>query len=353
MIFKKSIPLLVMAASISALTGCTETKSMTSSEPSLLEVNVSPEDVVFDWQEPFQNVISSFKSSDKYTSDSRFELLDITGDSVPELIISPSQEVSAQCQVYTLIGPSAIQIAETGSYGAVQYIASENAIGYCYDGEGFSIGEYLTFQEGSFDKAFDFYNNAGKASSGAVIRYEVNGNDVTLAKYEEYLHPYRDFVTAIVGRKNTFGDESVDYALHRTECWDAVLTDNQKAIVKERLTSVIDTFDFFDAAFEIVDLDLNGVPEIVLSTGVLNDSEVRIFYFEEDGLKELDTSCNTDGSISFDMKAKIFYATDFDGNINCWSMAGADVSGFKPSDSIMSCGRKYEFTAENIGIIFG
>lgn len=342
-----------MAASISALTGCTETKSLSSSEPGLLEVNVSPEDVVFDWQEPFQGVITSFKGSDKYTSDSRFELLDITGDNIPELIISPSQEVSAQCQVYTLIGSSAIQIAETGAYGAIQYIAPENAIGYCYKGEGFSIGEYLTFQEGSFELAFDFYNNAGKASSGAMIRYEVNGNDVTLAKYEEYLHPYRDFVTAVVGRKNTFGDESVDYALHRTECWGAVLTEPQKNAVMERLTAVLDNSELFDAAFEIVDLDLNGVPEIVLSTGVLDDSEVRIFYFEDDGLKELDTSCNTDGSISFDTKAKIFYATDFDGNIHCWSMAGADISGFKPSDSIMSCGRKYEFSAENIGVIFG
>jgi hypothetical protein len=171
---------------------------------------------------------------------------------------------------------------------------------------------------------------------------------VTLAKYEEYLHLYRDFVTAEIGRKYTMGDNAVNYALYNTECWSTVMKDDQKQLYKEKLDSILAEPDLNDAAFEIADLDVNGVPEVVVSTGILDDSQVRVFYLEEDGIKELDTTCDTDGGIHFDINAKIFYATNFDGNVQCWSIAGSDISGFKPSDSTMLCGRKYPLTSENI-----
>ena len=349
---KKNIPLFVMAAAVSVFTGCSETKKVSTPEISLLDVNSAPADVTFDWQQPYKTILSSFKNSDQYTPSSMFELRDITNDNIPELIISPSDEVSAQCQVYTMLDSAADLIATCGSYGVLQYIESQNAIGYCYNGESFTIGEYQTFNEGSFNKEFDFYNNEGSASSGALIRYEVNGDEVTLAKYEEYLHPYRDYVTAEVGRKYTFGDDAVNYAINCSESWNTVLTDTQKELFRERLNAVIAEAELMDAAFEIVDLDLNGIPEVVLSTGVLEDSQVRIFYLDEDGIKELNTSCDDDGGIHFDMTSKIFYSTNYEGNVQCWSMAGADISNLKPSDSTMCCGRKYALTAENIANVF-
>ena len=349
---KKNTTLLVIAAALSTFTGCSETKKAVEPPPSLLDINSAPSDVTFDWQQPFKMIISSFKNSDRYSDDSMFELCDLTGDDIPELVISPSSGASSQCDVYMLIDSKADLIATTGAYGTFQYIPSQTAIGFSYNGETFSTGEYLTFKEGSFNKEFDFYNNSGSASSGTTIRYEINGNEVTLAKYEEYLHLYRDFVTAEIGRKFTMGDNAVDYALHSTECWNTVMKDDQKALYKETLTSIITESDLKDAAFEIVDLDINGIPEVVVSTGILDDSQVRIFYLEEDGIKELDTTCDTDGGIHFDMSAKIFYATDFDGKVQCWSLAGSDISSFKPSDSTMLCGRKYPLTAENIDKAF-
>lgn len=345
---KKNTTLLVTVAALSAFTGCSETKKAVEPPPSLLDVNTAPSDVTFDWQQPFKMIISSFKNSDRYSDDSMFDLCDLTGDDIPELVLSPSSGASSQCDVYMIIGDTADLIATTGAYGTFQYIPTQTAIGFSYDGESFSTGEYLTFKDGSFNKEFDFYNNSGSASSGTTIRYEINSNEVTLAKYEEYLHLYRDFVTAEIGRKYTMGDNAVNYALYNTECWSAVMKDDQKQLYKEKLDSILAEPDLNDAAFEIADLDVNGVPEVVVSTGILDDSQVRVFYLEEDGIKELDTTCDTDGGIHFDINAKIFYATDFDGNVQCWSIAGSDISGFKPSDSTMLCGRKYPLTSENI-----
>ena len=100
--------------------------------------------------------------------------------------------------------------------------------------------------------------------------------------------------------------------------------------------------------FEIVDLDLNNIPELVVSTGILSDSQVRIFYFDTNDVKEIDVSCDTDGGLHYDMTSKVFYATDFDGKLQCWSMAGADINSFKPSESNMKCGRKNLLTADSI-----
>ncbi|MCR4794174.1 MULTISPECIES: hypothetical protein [Ruminococcus] len=349
---KKNTTLIIMAAALSAFTGCNETKKAIEPPPSLLDVNSAPSDISFDWQQPFKATIDSFKGSERYSDDSMFDIYDLTGDDIPELIISPSSEASSKCDVYMLIGSNADLIATTGSYGTLQYIPSQTAIGFSYDGETFSLGEYLTFKEGSFNKEFDFFNNSGSAASGATIRYEINDNEVTLAKYEEYLHLYRDFVTAEVGRKYTMGDNAIDYALNYSQCWSSVMKDDQKALYKEKLSSILADPNIKDAAFEIMDLDLNGVPEVVVSTGILNDSKVCVFYLEEDGIKELDTTCDTDGGIHFDVNAKIFYATDFDGKVQCWSLAGSDISNFKPSDSTMLCGRLYPLTAENIDLAF-
>ena len=90
------------------------------------------------------------------------------------------------------------------------------------------------------------------------------------------------------------------------------------------------------------------LPEVVVSTGLLNDSEARILYLDTEGVKELSVTSDADGGIQFDVSSKIFFAADYYGSIQCWSMAGADISSFQPSDSTVRCGREYDLTAENI-----
>ncbi len=343
----KILSVITAAATLAALAGCSSKKQTESSEIDPLAPKTAPQNVKFDWQEPFETIIMAFKNSDRYTDTSMFEIRDLTGDNVPELIISPSDDVAAKCEVYKLIGNRADLIANSGSYGTIDYIPSANAIGYVYEGTGFSMGEYQTYQDGGFVTDVSFYTNAGSASSGAVIRYEINGEDVTLSKYQEALIPYQEF-TVKVGRKFSVGTNAVNYAISRSECWNEVLTDEQKQLYKDKLNEILSSGDLIDAAFEVVDLDLNELPEVVVSTGLLNDSDTRILYLDTDGVKELSVASDAEGGIQFDISSKIFYAADYYGSIQCWSMAGADIDSFQPSDSTMRCGRKYDLTAENI-----
>ena len=353
MILKKSISIIILAAICSSFAGCQKAKKTEPVEISLLDTKINPYDVKMDWQDAFETKLKEFKSSENFKDSSMFEINDLTGDGIPELIISPSDDVSAQCEIYRLFNAGVDQIGITGAYGTFEFIPSMNAIGYSYDGDDFTVGEYLEYEEGTFNPTVSFYNNANSASAGVTIRYEVNNEDVTLVKFEEMLHPYRDSDSLKVGRKYSFGESSIDYAIHCSESWNKVLTDEHKKLFKERIDAVIETNDLKEAAFEIVDLDLNGLPEVVVSTGLLNDSKTRIFYMDEEGVKEIETGCDADGGIMLDFNSKIFYAADYYGSIQCWSLIGADISSFKPSDSILRCGRRYELNEENINKVFG
>ncbi len=348
----KKISIIMAGAVLAACAGCSETKKVESLPLTLLDTNMKPEEVEMKWQKDYETLLNSFKNSEQYSKSSMFDLTDLTGDGTPELIISPSEDVNAQCIIYTMTGTVADKIADIGSYGQFDYLPEAGAVGYSYNGEGFVVGEYQTLQEGSFQTAVSFYNNTESASSGAVIKYQINGDDVTLAKFEEALQPYKEATAFKTGRKYTFGDDAIKYAIYYSETWNTVLRDEQKQAYRDRLSAIFENADLKDAAFELVDLDMNGNPELVVSTGILNDSQVRIFYFDTNDVKEIDCTCDTDGGIHYDMTSKVFYATDFYGEMKCWSMAGTDINGFAPSESNMKCGRKNLLTKDSVAKAF-
>ena len=348
----RSLSAIAAAAVLSVCSACSETKNVSESQIDPLAYKTAPQDVAFEWQDVYEDTLKLFKLSDRYTDKSMFELIDLTGDDMPELVISPSDDVASKCEIYRYISGRADLISTAGSYGTFDYIPSEKAVGFSYEGEGFEMGEYQVYEDGSFNTAVSFYNNAKSASTGAVIRYEINDDIVTLAKYQEALLPYQDAFTIKAGRKFSAGDETINYAIRYSESWSQVLTVDQKEKYRARLNAILEEHELKDAAFELVDLDVNGLPEVVVSTGLLTDSDTRILYLDVDGVKDITVSSDVDGGILFDVKSKIFYAVDFYGTIQCWSLAGSDVNGFKPSESIMHCGRKYDLTAENINSVF-
>ncbi len=342
----------IMAASLLTLTtGCSKTENVLGSQPDPLAVKTSPESVVFDWQEEYQNKLEQFQVSADCSDSSMFDLHDVTNDGIPELIISPSEDVSAMCEVYTLIGNEMEKIAVCGSSGEFDYFPSILVIGYEYTGEEFTVGEYQTYTDGFYSIDFDYYTNMNSASSGAVIRYEINGDGVSLDEFEERINAYQNEDSYKIGRKYTFSDESIQYAIHCSESWSEVLTDAQKKKFREKLSDVLDKSSSADSAFELADLDGNGLPEVIVSSGSLEEMPVSVYYLEEDGVKEIAAKSDENGCLRLDIKNGIFYAPDQTGKLTSWSLSSDNTSSFKPSDSIMVCGRKYLFTSDNIKLV--
>lgn len=347
----RSAYVIMTASLLAAMAGCSKTENILDSQPDPLAVKTSPESVVFDWQDEYQSKLEQFKASSAYTDSSMFDLCDITNDGIPELIISPSDDAAAACDAFTLIGTDLIKIASCGSFGQFTFAPSIPVIGYEYAGEEFTIGEFQTFTEGFYNVDFSYYTNMNSASSGAVIRYEINGEGVSLDEYEETVNAYKDEESFNVGRKYSFGDDAIRYAVHCSESWSEVLTVAQKKKYSEKLSDILKNTSSADSAFELADLDGNGLPEVVVSSGSITEMPVSVLFLDNEGVKELEASGDENGCLRLDIKKNIFYAPDQSGKLKCWSLSGESVSSFKPSESIMACGRKYTLTSDNIKLV--
>ena len=129
------------------------------------------------------------------------------------------------------------------------------------------------------------------------------------------------------------------------------LSDIQKKSYSTLLSDILKKSPENDAAFELCDLDGNNLPELILSTGVAEDSDCKIYYLSDAAVSDLGNGCGRNGFISFDLKSKTFFS-DNNGDIQCWSMTSSDLSKFSKSESCMDCGRKYLLTADGIESAF-
>ena len=342
----KSIQAFLLAAVLTASAaayGCSETKQSSSSSGSEADAQpVSPESISFEWQKAYQSKLDEFKSSADFGSSSAFDLYDVTGDGDPELIISPNTEKSTACKIYTFSDGSAAELASAGFDGEFEYLPEAGLIREEYRGDGFIIGKFRKFEEGAFTDFLTYSDNSESASAGATIKHEINGEEVLLPQYDSALAPYVEALTLRLGRKFTFGDASVNYAIRRGESWGAVLSKKQKQSCKNKLSELAASAESKDAAFELCDLNGDDIPEVIVSAGTAADSPCSIYYFGGDELAEVEGSYGSYGRLYFDIEKLVFYSGSETGMMY-WSLADSSFSAdsYTDSGSIMEAGRKY------------
>ncbi len=339
-----------LAAILSAF-GCSGTNNSEVSEEVVINTGIDPHSIIFDWQKSYEEKLKEFSSSSAYSSkNSRFDLYDIDLDGTPELIISPDIELSSVCEIYTYRN-ALEKVADIGANGAFRYIPSLGCIGYEYSGDGFVYGEYHSASENPSEPSVTYYNNLGSAAAGATISYEINNTEVTLAEYESAVQIYSGAAAVDLGRKYSFGEKSIDYALHCSQSWGAVLSDIQKNAYKKILSDIIANSPENDAAFEIADLDGNNVPELILSTGFTDICDCHVYFLNEAVVNDLGTSCGQYGCFTFDVENSVFFS-DGKAETQCWSLNDADLDKFKPSENTMVCGRSYILTNDSVNFAF-
>ena len=331
--------------------GCSNDKQSEVSEEIIINTEIDPHSIIFDWQNVYEEKLKEFSSSSAFNSkNSRFDLYDINSDGTPELILSPDIDSSSACEVFTYSN-GLEKFTDIGAHGTFKYIPSQNCLGYEYTGDGFVYGEFHSINESTSEPVFTYYNNVSSAASGAVIKYEINSSEVTLYEYEATVNQYSNASAVNLGRKYTFGDKSIDYALHCSESWGAVLSDVQKNAYKKVLTDIIANSPENDAAFEIADLDGSGVPELIVSTGYTEASDCRVYYLKEAEVCDLGTGCGKNGCFSFDVEKNIFFS-DNNGETQCYSLSSESLDKFTPSENTMECGRRFLLTNDSVNFAF-
>ncbi|MCM1506123.1 MAG: hypothetical protein NC177_03160 [Ruminococcus flavefaciens] len=343
----------------SACAGCSDKKNNSGSENSGV-INVSPKSIVFEWQSLYEQKLNEFAGSENFSEiaqkgleESRFDLFDLNSDGTPELLISADNNHKTQCEIFTVSDGQVVSVGSIGEYGAFTYYPDFKLINDEYSGEGFVVGKFINFDGTALRDYFSYSDNSGSASKGASIKHEINGEELSLPEYDEAMEVYRNARTISVGRKYSFGSATIDYALHCSESWGAVLTPTEKQLFAEQLKNNLAKANELgkDACFELCDLNGDEVPELIVSEGTSDGDLCRIYYISNNVLLELEGSYGYNGRLNFDNEQIVFYTTGANSGNACWSLTSNDISSFNVSRSHMECGRKYILTEENINYI--
>lgn len=362
---KSAKTLSVIACAAAVLTaGCSTKTSTVPRDPEPTTAPVAPESIVFDWQSAYEAKLNEFKASPDFSeglSGSMFDLMDLNADGTPELIISPDITPDSKCSIFMSVGGNITDVGTAGANGYFSYIPDKKLIGYTYAGQAFEVSEFSALEEGTIIVKDSFYNNRSSLSSGGVMKYQRNGEDIRIADYEKAVNEYNDMPSVSAGRKYSFDAESVNYALHCSESWSAVINSKQKQAAMVTLLDLAKTADS-DTAFELFDIDRDGIPEIIVSEGAFDTALCRVFKFSDKNLPDeedsdqlvthtvLNETCSLEsrkGTVYADMVNKAVYNPDAD-VLAAYSADGKTVEGFTASTSVAVCGRKYILTPEAI-----
>ena len=353
---KKFTTVFIAFAITASATGCSGKKFGSGSDKAGI-LNVSPRSIVFEWQELYEQKLNEFMTSDNFSEiaqggieESRFDLYDLDGDGTPELLISANNQHKTQCEIFTVSDGQVVSAGSFGEYGAFTYYPAFSMIKDEYSGAGFVVGKFLTFDGEGFREYFSYSDNSGSASKGASIKHEINGQSLTLPEYDEAMNVYRNARTTTIGRKYTFGSATIDYALHCSESWGAVLTPTEKKLFTEQLRNSLSVAEELenDASFEFCDLNGDDIPELIVSEGSSTNNYCRIYYISNNVLLELDGKYGYKGKLYYDNEQLVFYTMGGSTGNACWSLTNSDISSFNVSRSHMECGRKYILSEENI-----
>lgn len=349
--FKKSLLTSTAIVMTAVFAGCSTGSSESSEEP----VKISPESITFEWQNAYENKLNEFKSSAEFSSDndngSRFDLVDITNDGTPELIISPNSTASTSCEIYSYTSGSVESIGTVGSNGMFLYLPDVKLIKDEYQGTAFVLGKYLSYEKGELTSILTYKDNSRSASSGGSIIHEINDKEVLLPEYDAALAPYEEEPSVNIGRKYTFGETSVKYALRRSESWGAVLNSTEKNLFRTKLNEKLaeSSATGNNYAFELCDLNGDDIPELIISKGADPDSVCEIYYFAGIELIQAEGEFGENGEFSFDTENLVFFTES-----SYWSINNDNFSteNYTASDSIAEIGRKNLLTSKNIDSAF-
>lgn len=335
--------------------GCSDKKEVVSSEIKAEEI-VSPRTITFEWQEPYKAKLDEFRKSDAYQESnviagSMFDIRDLDSDGTPELIISPSADAGTKCIIYTYYSGKLTEVGETGNNGYITFYYESGLMNDEFQGDGFVMGEFRRIAAGTFFSELTYYNNIDSAAKGAVIRHEIDRQEVTLAEYNEKIYGITELPSLSVGRKYTFGDTAVDYALYCSEGWDDAASASMKSVFKEKLTGLLAEYSTA-SAFELIDMNGDDSPELVFSEGISEADACRIFLYNNGELIEADDKYGINGRFGFDNEKMVFFTINPSTVEQFGSLTGASLEGYKKSGSLMECGRKYAATEETINTLF-
>ncbi len=196
-----------------------QTTSTSTTTTMTTTVITTTEPVASSWQDAYRIALSNIRNSDIYESAYMWDLADLDGDTVPELLISSGFDRIDKVSIYYYDGKQAVLLDSNSDekgdkFGEGGYMGIDGSIiesGYNYLGRS-SYTYYRYHSDHSVERLKYFYTNEGFAKeNGLAPDYKIDGEYVTPDFFYDLYYQMRpENYTRFtpVGRKYSFDDDS-------------------------------------------------------------------------------------------------------------------------------------------------
>lgn len=213
-----------------------------------------------DWKVLYTDVLFEYMETADYSEHSRFSLYDISGDNIPELIISEDTSHAAQCHVYTICDDELVDLGKMGRYGEIGYYPDTNVIAEYNLGQGYEFIGYRRLEKGTLTTLDCFNSNPGAAAEEADLYYKVNEDYVTPEEYNAALEKYKGEDYISLGLDYKFSEQSICNAISGNYSY--------RELYRDKLYEFKRSEDFSeDSRFDLFDINGDDIPELFITSG--------------------------------------------------------------------------------------
>lgn len=169
-----------------------------------------------DPNELYLNELCNFMKSENCNRFSAFSVRDVSGDGIPELIISEDFCHMSGCLIYTTSGKELLNLGKYGYYGDMGYDADKNIIWFYNESQGYQFDGFYRLENNEITPIAVFSNNHGAAASESELYYKFNDEEISADKYQAALDEYlsgcenasHDYAFTVGDIFECFSDES-------------------------------------------------------------------------------------------------------------------------------------------------
>jgi hypothetical protein len=118
-----------------------------------------------------------------------FNLYDLDGDGVPELLISDDNYHAAAGEIYTVYHEKPIKLGSCGSWGEFQYCSDTKYIFSGMTAQGCTSSSVYKIENGKMIERISFFDNTGYSGESGLV-FEVNGKEVSQEDFDNEQEKY-------------------------------------------------------------------------------------------------------------------------------------------------------------------
>ncbi len=118
-----------------------------------------------------------------------YDIYDLDGDDIPELIISEGEFHSAGCRIYSYIAPDTVYLGRAGEWGQISFFPESRLLLFAWTNQGHYIAKWYEISDHEMKLLYSYgywWNSRDEQ------QYQIEEKTATEEEYNEYLEKHSD-----------------------------------------------------------------------------------------------------------------------------------------------------------------